>query len=412
MSASRRPRITTSAFPEPPGVVVDNSLVASHAANAKLLQRMNERAVLEGIRLGHPISRAEIARRLGLSKPTVSTALQALYDAGLVREASEAIYPHFGATFYEPAFEAAHVLAFDVGTRFLRGALCDLGGEVRARVDIDVSGRQADEILRRARDLRDQLLQTTGVSVGEIDGAVLGVPGVIEGGERLALGNVPGLDGITVGEIRELIGLEVAVENDINLAATGERWRGVGQGVDDFAYLSVGSGIGAGLILDGKLRRGRNGAAGEMEYVGAGTLADDPCARGIASCAVALLADGGHRTTMEPPYDPPTVFAAARHGDELAIAVVNEEVRRIARYIEAIAAIVDVQMVVLGGGIGANEDVLLAPLRTALASRLPYPPALEVSRLGDAAVVTGALALGLDSALERVVARRRPVTAA
>jgi predicted NBD/HSP70 family sugar kinase len=385
--------------------------MASHAANAKLLQRMNELSVLEEIRSGHPISRAQVSRRVGLSKPTVSSALQVLINAGLVREASEPIHPNFGATFYEPAFEAAYALAVDVGARFLRGALCDLGGEVRARVDLDVSGRRADEILRRARGLRDQLLEMAHVSVDDIDGAVLGIPGVVEDGERIVLGNIPGLDGITVGEIRECLGVEVAVENDINLAAIGERWRGVGQGVDDFVYLSIGSGIGAGLFLDGKLRRGRHGAAGEIEYVGADTLADDPCARGIAAHAAALLAQGGHDTRLRSPYEPPAVFAAARQGDELARAVVQEEVHRIARYIEGIAAIVDVELVVLGGGIGANDDLLLGPLRSSIGARLPYPPALEVSRLGEAAVIMGALALGLQAALERVVDRRRPPAA-
>jgi predicted NBD/HSP70 family sugar kinase len=369
---------------------------------------MNELAVLEAIRVGHPISRAEIARRLDLSKPTVSTALQVILDAGLVREAQEPIHPNFGATFYEPAFEAAHVLGFDVGARFLRGALCDLGGEVRARVDVDVAGQRAEEILDRAHGVRDQLLAMAHVSLEEIAGVVLGVPGVVENGRKITLGNLPGLDGITTSEIQERLGRELMGENDVNLAATGERWRGVGQGLDSFVYLSIGSGIGAGLILDGKLYRGRHGAAGEMEYAAAGRLHDDPCARGIAAHVVSLLADGGYTTKLRPPVDPPTVFAAARSGDELARAVVAEEVRRISRYVEAISAIVDVQLIVLGGGIGSNDDLLLEPIRTEVSSRLPYPPALEPSRLGDAAVLMGALAMGLDAALENVVERRRP----
>src|SRR5438067_4206393 len=103
-------------------------------ATPPLLRNLNERTVLETIRTGAPISRAEISRRAGVSKPTVSLALQALLHAGLVREAAhEPGGPSYGAVFFEPVAEAALVLGVDVGARFLRCALCDLHGDVRAR---------------------------------------------------------------------------------------------------------------------------------------------------------------------------------------------------------------------------------------------------------------------------------------
>src|SRR3954452_19274604 len=100
-------------------------------ATAPLLKDLNERAVLEAIRAGAPISRAEISRRAGISKPTVSLALQTLLEAGLVREAADSPRgPRNGATFFEPVHEAALVLGLDVGARFLRGAICDLRGAI------------------------------------------------------------------------------------------------------------------------------------------------------------------------------------------------------------------------------------------------------------------------------------------
>jgi predicted NBD/HSP70 family sugar kinase len=383
--------------------------MTGQAANAKMLKRMNERTALEAVRSGHPISRAEVARRTGMSKPTVSVALQALLDAGLVREAAEPVYPSYGAVFYEPAFEAAHVLGFDVGARFLRGALCDLGGVVHARRDVDVAGATAGEILKRMRALRDELVAAAAVSAADIDGAVVGVPGVVEHGERIALGgNIPGLDGLAVSAFARDLGLPLALENDTNLAAVGEQWLGVGKGRESFVFLSIGTGIGSGLILGDQLVRGRHGAAGELEFAGNDTVEEDPCARGLAAHAEVLAKAGGLATRLEPPYEPPAVFDAARAGDALAIAVVDEEARRIARYIGAIAAVVDVELVVLGGGIGANGDLLLTPVRAALAARLPYPPTIEVSQLGESAVLMGALSLGLQAALDNVVARRRP----
>src|SRR2546422_7090336 len=104
------------------------------AAIPPLLKRMNERTVLETIRTGAPISRAEISRRAGISKPTVSQALQSLLDAQLVRETShDPGRPSYGAVYFEPVSEAALVLGFDLGAHFLRSAICDLRGEIRAR---------------------------------------------------------------------------------------------------------------------------------------------------------------------------------------------------------------------------------------------------------------------------------------
>jgi len=106
-------------------------------ARPPLLKDLNERAVLETIRAGGPISRAEISRRAGISKPTVSLALQALLEAGLVRSAEpQEDGPRYGATFFEPDPDAAAVLGLDIGARYLRGAISDLFGEVRARRDV------------------------------------------------------------------------------------------------------------------------------------------------------------------------------------------------------------------------------------------------------------------------------------
>src|ERR671930_1938634 len=108
-------------------------------ATPPLLKHLNERTVLEAIRAGSPISRAEISRRVGISKPTVSLALRSLLDAGLVRETEPAgDGPRYGAVFFEPDPGAAFVLGVDLGARFVRAAVCDLAGEGRGRRDVDL----------------------------------------------------------------------------------------------------------------------------------------------------------------------------------------------------------------------------------------------------------------------------------
>jgi predicted NBD/HSP70 family sugar kinase len=383
------------------------------SATPALLRVLNERTVLEAIRTAAPISRAELSRRVGISKPTVSLALQSLLEARLVREADgDSVKARYGATLFEAIPEARLVLGLDMGARFLRGAICDLNGDVRARQDVETAGADAYALLDAAADLRSQLTTASELSADAIDGAIIGVPGAVDpstGAIRLGE-NVAALEDIQLGEeLQARLGIRVSVENDINLAAVGEEWHGVGRGVENFAFLSVGTGLGAGLVVRGELYRGHNGAAGELDFaLGAARHdEDDPCALALSEFAALAAVDGaGISTTLEPPYTVPEIFGAARGGDPLGRAVVSEAARRIAVHIAPIAAVGDLELVVLGGGIGANGDLLLAPIRRLLADQLPFPPRVEVSSLGDAAVLTGALAIGLRSALDNAFAQR------
>lgn len=385
-------------------------MTQARAAIPPLLKSLNERTVLETIRTGAPISRAEISRRAGISKPTVSLALQSLLDAGLVREADhDPGGPSYGAVFFEPVPEAALVLGLDLGARFLRGAICDLRGEIRARQDVELGGADAGAALQAILTLRDTLTQASELSPELIDSAVVGVPGVVDtdtGKLELAT-NVPGLGGMAfAAELQRRLGRPVTAENDINLAAVGEHWSGVARGVDNFAFLSIGTGLGAGMILNGELYRGRHGAAGEVDLVAAGSESDiDPCASAVSALAM-RMAQGRADTSLEPPYAVPAVFGAARTGDPLAVQVVDEVARRIALHIVPISAVTDVALVVLGGGLGVNGDLLLGPIRARLGGWLLYPPRVEVSSLGEAAVLSGALAVGLRAALDNVFDKR------
>lgn len=377
-----------------------------------MLRALNERTVLDAIRADAPISRAEISRRVGISKPTVSLALKSLLDARLVREVQgDGQRGRYGATLFESVPEARLVLGLDIGGRFLRGAICDLDGRVRARHDLETAGADVEQLLDAAADLRQRLIAASEMPPEAIDIAVIGVPGVVDPDSgRIGLaGNIPGLEGLQVApELERRLGVAVSVENDINLAALGERWRGVARGVENFAFLSVGTGLGAGLVVGGRLVAGRRGAAGELDFARSeeDRERDDPCAAALTGFAAGLVRGGRAGTRLEPPYDVPSLFGSARAGDPLALRVVSEAARRIAVHVLPIAAVVDVELVVLGGGVGANGDLLLDPIRGLLAAQLPFPPRVEVSMLGDGAVLTGALAVGLSSALESAFSDR------
>ena len=223
-----------------------------------------------------------------LETPTVSQALQSLLDAGLVREAVEDPGgPRYGALFFEPVPEAALVMGLDLGARFLRGAICDLGGEFRARQDVELVGADAAAVLDAFSSLRNSLVDATALSGSLIDTAVVGVPAVVETATGVVgLTSVEGLDGMHFADAAaERLGVPVIVDNDTNLAAVGEQWLGVARGLEDFVFLSVGTGLGAGLVLRGEVHRGHNGAAGEVDLVSAG-----------ATTATSIPAPGRSRT--------------------------------------------------------------------------------------------------------------------
>src|SRR5262245_33519446 len=284
------------------------------SATPRLLKHLNEQTVLDLLRADAPISRAEISRRAGISKPTVSLALQSLLDAGLVREVDhDPGGPSYGAVFFEPVPDAALVLGLDLGARFLRGAICDLRGEVQARHDVELRAADAREALGAIANLRDALVVAAAVEGDLIDGVVVGVPGVVDAETgRIHMTSVVGLEGMPFAlEVEQVLGLRTTVENDINLAALGERWLGVARGVEDFVFLSIGTGLGAGVVLHGELHRGRHGAAGEVDYVSAGRDGDiDPraAAPSEGAAAPAAASDTGPR----PPVGVPPLFAARR----------------------------------------------------------------------------------------------------
>jgi predicted NBD/HSP70 family sugar kinase len=373
-----------------------------------LLKDLNERTVLETIRAEAPISRAEISRRAGISKPTVSLALDALVNAGLVREAPPLPgRPTYGARFFEDVPEAGVVLGFDLGARFLRAALADLRGIVRARHDVELRAADADAVLESLPGLVATLVRAAGLEGVPLEGAAIGVPGAVDADGAIHLvENVAGLGERRFSAAAEgQLGMPVLTYNDINLAALGEHRHGAARGIDDFAFVSIGTGLGAGLVLGGTLHAGRNGAAGELDFVSAGRGDEiDPSAAALSAFAERIAA--GRRTSLAPPFAGPEIFAAAAAGDAVAHEVVAEEARRIGLHIVPLAAVVDVRLVVLGGGIGANAQ-LVSEIRPRLAEWLPFPPRVEVSSLGDAVVLSGALAVALDAALDRVFAGRR-----
>jgi predicted NBD/HSP70 family sugar kinase len=375
-------------------------------AGPQLIRALNEQLLLRHIRDAGKLSRAELARLSRLSKPTVSLALANLERAGVVRASGVRTgTPGPNAVLYEVRPEAGYVLALDVGREFVRGAISDFAGVVRVRDALHTRAKTRRGRVAELVRLAGGLCASLGLEIADITQTVLGSPGVYDRrADSLFLSGAledwdhPHL----LSDLRAAFGDSLMIENDIDAAALAEQAHGHGQDVDAFAFVSIGTGIGMGLVLDGKLRRGAHGAAGEIAYLPLETAiadAEDVRRRGglEAAASGAGIVHAARRAGLARATSARRVFEAASDGDRRAQQVVADEAALVARALCSIIAVVDPELIVLGGGIG-KADGFVDAVRTELAARSPLATEVRVSALGDDSVVDGCLASGLDTA--------------
>jgi predicted NBD/HSP70 family sugar kinase len=383
------------------------------------MRALNQRLVLDRLRAHGEATRPRIAADTGLSKPTVGQALLDLEQHGLVRTTGRSLAgPGRAAVVYQAAPDAGHVVGVDIGRRVLRIAVADLEGSIVARLDEPNRCRSASALVRTVSESVERAVASAGLNPHEVVSTVVGTPGVPDPatGTVHRAPNLPGWE--RRGLLHELVsalaarGSDVVVENDANLCAVGEHALGAALGVDVLVCLTVGTGIGMGLLVDGRLFRGAHGAAGEIADLpfgvtpsgaGAGTRRPGPVETAAAGQAVLAAARLRGLTKARSAKD---VFRLARAGDPRALAVVEEEAEKLAYVVAAVAAVLDPRLIVLGGGIGGNTDLLAGPMRRTLAATTPVVPDIVAGQLGEDAVLTGAIATALATARELVFDRR------
>jgi predicted NBD/HSP70 family sugar kinase len=384
------------------------------AGTPSLLRAINERSVLDLIHRRGPLSRAHVARVSGLSKPTVSLALNGLLHARLVREVGRSRGDRGPtAVLYELNPSAGWVVGLDVGRRWTRAAIADITGAIVARTDERAKVGSARTLIGQIGTIARGLAKEAGVQWSQVTHAVLGSPGVFDPA-RDYVAMAPNLPGWSrhglVEAVREQLGTNVTFENDVNLAALAEREHGHGRNVDSFVFMAVGTGVGMALVIDGRLYRGAHGAAGEIAYLPLG-VGDprDPANRRRGAFEEAAAAAGvvraGRDLGMPASITAERIFTAARRGDAKARQVVDIEAQRLAMAIATVTPMLDPELVILGGGVGRNGDLLLEPIERELRRLVPFRPRVVVSALGQDAVLQGAVATALEVARERVFHR-------
>ncbi|MEV6025018.1 ROK family transcriptional regulator [Streptomyces sp. NPDC052036] len=373
-----------------------------------LLRRINSAVVLHALRATDCATLTEITTVTGLSRPTVEGVVEGLIEAGLVVEqaAEEGAARRQGrpARRFRFRAEAGHLLGLDVGAHRVTALLADLDGRELGSVSKEISeSAPADERLDRLRGTVAELLRRAGVARDSLRAVGVASPGIVEADGTVRLGTaLPEWTGLRLGErLGRSFKCPVLVENDANAAAVAEHWKGAATESDDVVFVLAGLSPGAGALIGGRLHRGYGGAAGE---IGALHLL------GREAAPEKLLS-----TTDEPlqPLDEQQVadvFALAREGDQRARAAVDRFIQRLVHDVAALALALDPELVVIGGW-AAGLDGVLDPLRRELDRYCLRPPKVTLSRLGEAAVATGALRLALDHVEEQLFAVEGTVTA-
>ena len=320
---------------------------------SKVSRKFSERTIMEAIIQGGPISRASISKQTGLSKQTVSEIVRQLEQEGWVQETGRSS-GHIGRTAvnYELVPNAAFLAAVDLGGTKLRVA-------------------------------------------------VVGVPGAPDNntGRVLMAPNLAGFDRMDVaGALEQALGINVVLENDVNLAVIGENWQGVGQNIDNLAYIAVGTGLGCGLLVDGKPVRGATNAAGELGFLPFGADPFEPESQRSGAlervaASIGIIERYAHLSGLQASV--PVIFERANAGDEHAGQVLDETAKYLARGVVAVVAIANPQKVILGGSIGLREE-LLDRVKLFLPALFPRAIEIERSPLGARAALIGAAAIGLE----------------
>jgi predicted NBD/HSP70 family sugar kinase len=376
-----------------------------------LVREINERRALEILRTHGALHAAEIARLVGLSRPTTADILRELVEHGLVQEYLPGEDDSKRArSVYEAVSDIKVSLGIDIGSRFIRASIGDLDGKVRSAYSVSVKAKSLKAITEYIHQAVDGALKDAGYKLKDVAAICVGTPGVINQSSGIVsiAGTIAALDGVNLSDlIKKEFGIKPTVENDINVLTVAEQSAGHGKSCANFCVLSVGSGLGGGLVLNGQLHRGHHGAAGEVFYIPFGDPHDkhrsdtNPSGDRIAEIA-RNLAKKYKQSSLTEPYSTIDILQAAKAGDALGKAVIEQEAERIALYIAAVSAITDVELIVLSGGIGRQADFFIAPIKKLVSEIIPFPPRIEVSKLGDNGILIGTLQIATLDAREIV----------
>ncbi|MBA8962271.1 putative NBD/HSP70 family sugar kinase/DNA-binding CsgD family transcriptional regulator [Rhodococcus percolatus] len=373
------------------------------------LKSANQHRVVRALQTSGELTQAEIARRTGLAPATVSNMVKELTAAGMVAVPG-GDHPGQRGRAVKLTRKMGLAVGIDFGHRHLTVAVADMAHEVLAeeRVELGAGHRAADGVVQ-AGALLDAALDRLGCDRTSVLAVGMGLPAPLETdtGEVGGPSILPGWVGVDAAAIAsEYLGTAVQVDNDANLGVLAEHMWGAGRGTTDLAYIKLSDGVGAGLVLDGRLYRGRGGTAGEIGHL---TLDEfgQVCRCGNRGCLETLVASHVVIGLLAPSRGPDLtvadIVAMAEGGDAACIRVLADTGRHVGVAVASLCNLVNPERLVIGGELALAGELLLGPMREVV-GRYAVPSAvrsldIRVAELGPRAQVLGAVALGLRSAL-------------
>ncbi|VTR78196.1 ROK family transcriptional regulator [Cellulomonas hominis] len=373
-----------------------------HAGAGELFQLLRD---------GRPRTRADLAAVTGQARSTITTRVDQLMAAGLIEPAGEA-----SSTGGRPpttfAFRptARLVLAVDLGATHARLAVTDLASTILAEAEEPLSiAAGPDTVLARVVEHGRKLLAETGRDPGDLAGVGVGLPGPVEHstGRPINPPIMPAWDDVDVrGILSRALGADVQVDNDVNLMALGEH-RTAWPDVDDMLFVKVATGIGSGIISDGRLRRGAQGAAGDIGHIAVPGAEDVPCRCGNLGCLEAVASGRALADTLSAQgltaRDGADVVALVRAGDLAAGRAVRQAGREIGSVLAACVSLLNPSLVVIGGVVAEAGEHLIAGIREVVYQRsLPLATQhlrIVTSQARSQVGILGASAMAVDHVL-------------
>jgi glucokinase len=384
------------------------------------MRSVNRSAVLDYIRRNSPAARSMMAHDLKLSLPTVMRIADELIEKGWVRPTGVKEWSGSRRRDLLEYHKDGHaVIGVDLGGTKMFGALANIGGDILSELTINGHGTSDEESYAMLEEIVAKLCATPRPRGQKIRGIAVGAPGVT----RSHAGIVEWAPSLNWREyplkekLERQFRLPCVVDNDVNLAALGEQWFGAGDGANNIVLIALGTGVGAGLIIDGVLYRGHTESAGEVgllisnrgeldrQYDKFGALESIISGTGIAERARTCLA-GSLSEERLAQITAQEVFDAYRRGEAWSHAVVDETVDYLSIAIVNISTLLDPELIILGGGVSESADVLLPRVQARIQNVLPKTPGIKVSTLGRRAAVMGAIAQVVHLTSDYYVARK------
>ncbi|GAA2928391.1 ROK family transcriptional regulator [Kitasatospora cinereorecta] len=387
----------------------------------RVLRAMNDRAALDLLLEHGTLSRTRIGKLTGLSKPTASQLLARLEAAGLVvATGTSEGRPGPNAQLYAVNAGAAHVAGLDVTARRIVAAVADVTGRTVGEYELRTPGRRADSVVRQVTDALDGAVKEAGLSRVDVHRVVIGTPGAFDPGTgRLRYAShLPGWHSPTLlDELAASLPMPVEYENDVNLVAVAEQRLGAAREHEDFALLWNEEGLGAALVINGRLHRGFTGGAGEVGFLpvpgtplvrqvvkaNSGGFQELAGAQALPRLATSLGIETPHQPYAEVAAGLLARAAAAYDQDPALTELLRQYAQRLATGLASVIAVLDPGLIVLSGALAASGgEPLRSLIQSELAELAASRPRLVLGEIGRHPVLRGALERALADTRDEV----------